>query len=1285
MTVSSPPTYRNTRTNYYTDKASDSNPVGSIISTFKSITGVYDNNYIPLNAYNVVPGNSNVQDKPEYQYPGYVYCDGAEYNISDFPALYSVIGNDYGGTARPGINIINGGSGYDQNTTIAFSPAPAGGEDITANLTILNGVITAVNLTASGLGYTTEPTFSLLNAGSGTGLQLEINIGSGGKVETINQDNVFEHWGESRSLGTFTVPDLKTKKVVGYGNVYGLGSPSIGLLTLGAGATNGIVKEGGSWYFDKASQAGYFSLGTITTTGYEKITNDVSTSVIGSQKISITMDQRRLQRVPEHDHYIYSTKTDDIFGWHSGLSYDRYLVNYSDATARLSPWTPVGGLHYEHKHGLSKSAMTDNTVATYDVFDWKAGADGTGSLKYSGGTEGDFYFASGATGSGTWEEQTYVPNTMFRTFVGSETNGSEIGGRTIRSGGRDIITYNQNITYTGSTNVPFPTNWTTMEFEIQGGGGSGSSGLAAGNDGNDVNISVTAGGTLLDITAEGGEGGGKTNNFTSGGNGGTVTKSGTAVNNGTVVAEINNIDGQDGQQGPGTNGTFPGSQYPNNPDQAGAGGASMVRTNTGGGSDGIHTFQGSTTSNQNTYSFAPSNSLQTAQLTTNTEFTEIKFTIAGAGGADSQQGPNATGNYGNVKGGTGGPGARMIFEVTDPGSSNLWQFAVQPGYKGSSWSGGNGDGIGGAGGSGWNNASGQRGGDGATDDGGGGGGATVVLLNNTLVAGAGGGGGGGGLQNHSQHAVTGKNGEPATNLVQFTTNNLFTGGGTAGGNYGCVGGGGGGGGGGVSNSGSGAGGGGGVGGDPNGVGGPGDHGAGGGGYAGTSAMKTNQLTHINTVANNTGGGYVTIETTEDNSSWSPGGGGGGAGAHLTYNIKRTQLSGASSVQLTFNSGTAAGVGGSDNGYPPFARIGFGEVTGYEGGEERDTIGDIILAANDGTNIYASGAGTGAGGGFALPVTQVPEVEIDGTGTNGSGASATAVVSGGKVTSITLDNGGSGYTSAPIVRIKHGAGTRAFATATVEEGGNRAVTAITLSTQVVPEAYNQAWGYVKLSGDEQERFVVVREADTTNVKRFWIKVARGNGVNGGNTPDDNGDELLIYYNNDLSLNFNNYLGIIVPKPTSSELTNLYDGTGSGSNPTNWYWYGVDLPTDAQKANVRFKIWQKRNAASVSNDAANEGGTPDTDHYGICDFIYEYKEVTELVFVSAAGKMSTSIDKLDYEIGGPVDSFYRSGAIGNDATFTMTPQVPLIPDAAINPDKNIPLVEPYHLTKYLIKAF
>ena len=1277
MTVSSPPTYRNTRQNFYTDKSSDNNPVGSIISTFKSITNVYDNNYIPLTSYRVVAGNSNTQNKPEYQYPGYVYCDGAEYNISDFPVLYSIIGNDYGGTARPAINIIDGGSGYDAATGIIFSPAPTGGTTIVADLNIVNGVVTAVNITEVGAGYITEPTFSFINAGSGTGLDLEINIGNDGSLETINKDNVFEHWGESRSLGTFTVPDLKTKKVVGYGNVYGIGSPSIGLLTLGAGATNGIVKQGGSWYFDKGSQAGYFALGTITTTGYERVTNDVSTSVIGNQKISVTMDQRRLQRVPEHDHFIYSTRADDTFGWHSALSYDRYLVDYSNATARLNTWTPVGGLQYEHKHGLSKQAISEPTVATYDVYDWNAGADGTGSIKYKTAT-GDFYFASGGAGSGTFEEQTYIPNTLFRTFVGTSTNGSAIGNREVRTGGKEIITYTQDIEYTGSTNISFPSNWETMDIEIQGGGGSGSDGTQAGNDGNDVSFSVTAGGTLLSLTAEGGEGGGKSSNFTSGGTGGQVIKSGSALNDGIVVSEVS-ADGTAGQQGSGAGGIFPGSSNPDNPNQAGVGGASLVRTNTGGGSDGIHTFIGTASNVQNSYTYQPSTSIQTATLTTSSKFTEIKVILGAGAGGDSQQGttPSFT-TYNNVRGGTGYPGAVTTVEVLNPDGSNSWQFTLQPGYQGQRWSGGNGDGTGGAGGNGWNNSSGQRGGDGATDDGGGGGGATVVFLNGVLVAGAGGGGGGGGLQNDQTYPYNGGDGEPATNLIYESTAALYTGGGTAGGNYGCVGGGGGGGGGGVAPSGSQGGGSGGAGGDPNGVGGWAGHGGGKGGKSGTSAVDTNVFNHINTTASNGGGGYVTIETTEDNSAWSPGGGGGGAGGYLNYTIKNAKLPGASSAQLTYNGSSSSGVGGTNNGYPPYARVGFGVVTGYDGGEVTTTTGDIIVDANTGTNIYASGAGTGAGGGFALPVTQVPEVEFIGGG--GNGAAASVVVSGGKVTSISLDNAGTGYTSAPQVRIKHGAGTRAFATCTVQESGNRSIDTLVLSSQVVPEAYNTAWGYVKLSGDDLTRYVVVREADTTNVKRFYIKVARGNGVNGGNTPENGGDELKIYYNTDLSLNFSSFLGVIVPIPTSQELSNLYDGTGSGGNPTNWYWYGIDLPTAAQKANVRFKIVQDRNAAGAGNDNAS-----DTDHYGICDFIYEYKQITELVYVPAAGKMSTNIDELSYDIGGPVDSFYRSGAVGNDATFTMTPQVPLIPDAAIDPDKNIPLVEPYHLTKYLIKAF
>ena len=1283
MTVSSPPTYRNTRSNFYTDKASDNSPVGSIISTFKAVTDVYDNSYIPLDPYTVLPGTSNTPSNPEHQYPGYLYCDGSEYNIGDFPVLYSIIGNDYGGESRPGINLIDGGSGYAAGTTIAFDAAPTGGTTILANLTIDNGVVISVNITESGSGYLTEPSFTVANAGGGTGLDLEINIGAG-TVRGITLDNVFEHWGESRSLGTFKVPDLKTRKVVGYGNVYGQGSPSIGLLTLGAGGNNGIVKQGGSWYFDKASQAGYFSLGTITTTGYENITDSISTRVVGSQKVSITMDPRRIQRVPEHSHFVYHTSTNQTFGWVSGFGQDdRYLTSYEDFNSRADRWSPIGGIQNEHTHGLSKNAMTSQSVATYDVFDWNAGAEGTGSIKFSDPTNGDFYFASGDTGSGTWEEQTYVPNTLFKIF----TNTDDIGGRTRILTGDPIISYNQELEYAGSTNISFPPNWEVMKVTIGGGGGSGSNGQQAGNDGEDVNAKVTAGGVLLDITAGGGGGGGKTSNYTSAGAAGAITKSGSAEGDVLYQSQISN-PGTAGQQGSGTGGSYPGSTYPqsNPPNQAGTGGpgsaGSGMTALVGAGSDGIHTFIGTSGTSNNTYTYVPTGALQTVLLQSNSEFQLIRFTISGAQGGDSQQRNNGYTGANGITGGLGSSGAVMILEVINPGSQASWSFQVFPGQEGGHESGSAGDqgaggqGWGGPGGSGYGNASGARGGDGATDDGGGGGGASAVLYNSGLVAGAGGGGGGGGMQDNSSYPYNGDPGEgmdPNKALYVAGSSNLYTGGGDQGGNYGCVGGGGGGGGGGVSTSSSGAGGGGGAGGDPAGTPGQGGHQGGEGGHTGQSAYNSSIFNFINCTLTNSGDGSVVVYTEQDDSAWTPGGGGGGGGAFLEFNITKDKLPGASSLALTMNSSVATGPTGVGNGEAPYAKVGFGEITGWKNEQSITSTGDIVIKASEGIELYASGSGSGDGGGFALPVTQVPEVEFVGGG--GNGAAATAVVSGGKVTSITLDNGGTGYTSAPQVRIKHGAGTRAFATATVEASGNRAVTAVVLSTQVVPEDYKR---YVKIAGTEQKRFIIVKEQDTSNVKRFVIKVARGNGINGGNTPENSGDQLLLFYNTDLSEGNWTFLKDIVPMPDENDATGpKYEGTGQGSNPTNWYWYGADLPSAAQKPNVRFKIEQNRGAVGDY--------TIDSDHYGICDFIYEYKEVTELVFQSAQNKMSTSVDQLSYEINADPTSIYPSGAIGGETVMKLTAQVPLIPDAAIDPDRNIPLIEPYHLTKYLIKAF
>ena len=1243
MTVS----YRNTRPNFYSDKYADTTEIGTITTTFKATTAVYDNSLVPLTPYKTTSGNAQTGTNPEFQYPGYLYCDGTEYNISDFPALFKIIGTDYGGSARRGFSITNEGSGYASSTTITFDAAPTGGETIEATLIIDSGKITGVAATKLGAGYTTEPSFTLANTGGGTGFAMQINLSDDGVVTDINTSNVFSHLGESRPLGTFKVPDLKTRKIVGYGNVYGPGSPTIANITLGAGADS----TGGSWYLDKQSQKGYFSLGTITTTNYTAVTDSVNTSIIGSQVVKVTMRNRRLQGVPQHTHFVYHTSTNSGLTVPSGYSGDRYMADYTNYNSRLYGWYPVGGIQFEHKHALLKQPLTDATVATYDIYDWKMGAQGTGDIKVTepDGTESEYYYASGSTSSGSYETVTYIPPTVFKVF-GSQ---SVIGGREVRTGGSPIIDYSNQYTYTSpqtNTSLAFPSGWEVLSVYVGGAGGSGSPGNQDGNDGSKSEVSI---GGALTITANGGEGGGKpnTNHSYLGGSGGSGSVTGSVASTVSVISNTAS-SGTNGGVGP-----YPGGTYPSNPGFVGEGGEVDF---AGNGSDGNHTYTGSLGQVQET--LVNYGQTQTVTLASQYDWHKIEIEVVGGKGSNAQIWPGT----GSIQSGNGRAGTYMKLEVPNP--AGTYQFYAHPGATGGVRQGG----------SGYSNGSGGWGGDGYTDDGGGGGGLSVIKVGSDIWAGAAGGGGGGGLQAGSSpyngrdgRSRTSAGGGWASDDPHAGSSPLFTGGGNTGGNYGCVGGGGGGGGGGCGPSNYN------PGGASGGGGGPAGHGGGEGGISGMSAYRNDKLNLVNSYVGNLGNGYIKFIYQEDSSAWSDGGGGGGSGRYLRVLTEKTILGSQTSMSITVGSG-GAGVGGTTSGENGKVEVGFGVITGWQGGETSTTVGDIILKASDGIDIYDSGTGAGDTGGFRLPTHQIPEVEFVNAGTGGSGASATVTVGNSLVSGISLDtpNNSAGYSKNPNVRIKHGAGTGAYATATVDTT-TQTVDAIALSSLVTPAAYTR---YVKFGGDDLERWIIIKEHDCTNVSKFTVKAARGNGNNGGNLPENGGDELKVYYNTDMSENFGNFLGVLVPIPTATEISSNYDGTGSGNEATKWYWYTVDLPTDAQKPSTRFKIVQDRNAAGAGNDNA-----ADSDHYGICDFIYEYKEITELQFVSSAGRIPRTADELTYEVEGPAGSFYPSGAIGNDATFTLTAQTPLVPTAAIDPDIHVPLVEPYHLCKYLIKAF
>ena len=76
-------TYRNSYSNYYSDKTGNHSPVGTVLPVFADL--------------------NMASEDPEYSYPQHLYCDGKSLMIRDYPELYSIIKNRYGGSASQNI------------------------------------------------------------------------------------------------------------------------------------------------------------------------------------------------------------------------------------------------------------------------------------------------------------------------------------------------------------------------------------------------------------------------------------------------------------------------------------------------------------------------------------------------------------------------------------------------------------------------------------------------------------------------------------------------------------------------------------------------------------------------------------------------------------------------------------------------------------------------------------------------------------------------------------------------------------------------------------------------------------------------------------------------------------------------------------------------------------------------------------------------------------------------------------------------------------------------------
>ncbi|MBK5002945.1 tail protein [Pseudomonas sp. S31] len=106
--------------------------------------------------------------------------------------------------------------------------------------------------------------------------------------------------------------------------------------------------------------------------------------------------------------------------------------------------------------------------------------------------------------------------------------------------------------------------------------------------------------------------------------------------------------------------------------------------------------------------------------------------------------------------------------------------------------------------------------------------------------------------------------------------------------------------------------------------------------------------------------------------------------------------------------------------------------------EDDSIESIrwVVGWSDGKGIAPTVGTSGALAAISLDdggsgYTSAPTVAI--TGGGGTGAAATAIISGGEVTGFNITNPGSGYTSAPTIALTGGGGSDAAASAVLGDG------------------------------------------------------------------------------------------------------------------------------------------------------------------------------------------------------------------------------------------------------------
>tara|TARA_B100000427_G_scaffold11171_1_gene9311 strand:- start:2992 stop:7782 length:4791 start_codon:yes stop_codon:yes gene_type:complete len=98
-----------------------------------------------------------------------------------------------------------------------------------------------------------------------------------------------------------------------------------------------------------------------------------------------------------------------------------------------------------------------------------------------------------------------------------------------------------------------------------------------------------------------------------------------------------------------------------------------------------------------------------------------------------------------------------------------------------------------------------------------------------------------------------------------------------------------------------------------------------------------------------------------------------------------------------------------------------------------------------------------------------------------------------------------------------------------------------------------------------------------------------------------------------------------------------------------------------------------------------GNADNDNFGIDYVSFEHEEVEQTITTYPSGKTDLGIEFVTERIEPQGDPINSAGFEVNEGTFTLSSAVKLNVSSALQPDIDIPLLTRYHLVKYMIRAY